>query len=586
MYREGFLEQNGGLNDDCRMCHECWLTISKGKISKFSPANGMWLGDVPDQLKGLTIPEQKLISLYRHNSCIIKLHSPWHLPNTAQPALKGNCITFPQDLSNIATSLPLSPNELSESIKIIFIGSSMPSRHHLRKILSVRRQRVFDALVWLKENNVLYSHVSLDKHIIAALPDDDVPDSIWETLDYVSDDGNARAEREGYTDDPLTTSQAMSEKTTSDFIPLNPSGVLDVDGATIAVEDVSTHMLRKLQIDPSNQPIDSSGNNTVSTILLKFMSHFHPKFQDDDLIHMMPRENAPTNEYHNPTLLLGLYPTLFPYGTGAFEDSSRPVKISFKKQIQYLLSYNDRRFEEHHSFIFIVFNMLQRREACLHARLMTSKPYFSKTADQIVSLNADDIKQVLNNFEKNKTGATSRNPQVNALLSQVKAVGGKVMGSAHSRSHLRNQIHGLIFNQGLPSIFLTINPADINSRVALYFAGVDLDLDAIIPNNLPSTYQRAEIIASHPVATAKFFHRLITTVLETMILGERVLGPVKAYFGTVESQGRGSLHLHMLIWLDHQYSPAQLRENIKDERFRNNLRDYLEDIISEDLDHL
>jgi hypothetical protein len=278
---------------------------------------------------------------------------------------------------------------------------------------------------------------------------------------------------------------------------------------------------------------------------------------------MIPRGSAPTNEYNNPTLLLGLYPTLFPYGTGAFEDASRPVKISFKKQIQYLLSYHDRRFEEHHSFIF-----------------------FSKTAEQIVSLNVDDINKVLNDFGKNKLSASNRNPQVSALLSQVKAVGGKVMGSIQSRSALRNQIHGLIFNQGLPSIFLTINPADINSRVALYFAGVDLDLDAIIPNNLPSTYQRAEIIASHPAATAKFFHRLVTTVLETMISGEKVLGPVKAYFGTVENQGRGSLHLHMLIWLDHNYTPAQLRENIKDERFRNNLRDYLEDIISEDLDHL
>ena len=75
----------------------------------------------------------------------------------------------------------------------------------------------------------------------------------------------------------------------------------------------------------------------------------------------------------------------------------------FKKQVQYLLSYNDRRFEEHHSFIFIVFNMLQRREACLHARLMTSKAFFSKTINDIVSLDAKDIKQVLSNFEENKT---------------------------------------------------------------------------------------------------------------------------------------------------------------------------------------
>ena len=96
--------------------------------------------------------------------------------------------------------------------------------------------------------------------------------------------------------------------------------------------------------------------------------------------------------------------------------------------------------------------------------------------------------------------------------------------------------------------------------MALYFAGVNLDLDAIIPSNLPTNYERVEIVASHSVATAKFFHRLITTVLETMIAGERVLGPVKAYFETVENQGRDSLHLHILIWLDHDYTPAQLRE--------------------------
>jgi hypothetical protein len=50
------------------------------------------------------------------------------------------------------------------------------------------------------------------------------------------------------------------------------------------------------------------------------------------------------------------------------------------------------------------------------------------------------------------------------------------------------------------------------------------------------TYKRAEIIASHPVATAKFFHLLIANILNTMIAGS-ILGSIKAYFGTVESQG-------------------------------------------------
>lgn len=59
---------------------------------------------------------------------------------------------------------------------------------------------------------------------------------------------------------------------------------------------------------------------------------------------------------------------------------------------------------------------------------------------------------------------------------------------------------------------------------------------------------------------AKYFHLLITNILNIMIIGG-VLGPIKAYFGTVESQGRGSLiHLHLLIWLDHDMRSGDLRE--------------------------
>ena len=62
-----------------------------------------------------------------------------------------------------------------------------------------------------------------------------------------------------------------------------------------------------------------------------------------------------------------------------------------------------------------------------------------------------------------------------------------------------------------------------------------------------------------------------------------MLGPIKAYFGTVENQGRGSLHLHILIWLDHDLTPSQLKESVRNEEFRKGLLDYLEDIVKQDL---
>jgi hypothetical protein len=289
----------------------------------------------------------------------------------------------------------------------------------------------------------------------------------------------------------------------------------------------------------------------------------------------------PAKDCYNSELFLGLFPTLFPYGYGAPYDPLRPTAVSLNQHTRYLLAYEDQRFEKHHSFMFVMFNVLQRRQACWNASLMASRPYFRGAATDLQALTTKEIEAALVSATKH-TFSSIANPRINMLMKQIRAVGGSVMGSAYSRTALRAQIHGLIFNQGLPSIFMTINPADIHSRIALYFAGIDLDLDRILPETIPSTYERAQIIAAHPVATARFFNVLISSILKC-IVEKGVLGPIKAYFGTVENQGRGSLHLHILMWLDHDLTPSQLRESVQNEEFRSGLLSYLEDIIKQDL---
>ena len=302
---------------------------------------------------------------------------------------------------------------------------------------------------------------------------------------------------------------------------------------------------------------------------------------DNEDIYIIPRSHMPVKDCYNTELFLGLFPTLFPYGTGAPYDSSRPIAISLNQHIRYLLAYDDQRFEKHHSFMFVMFNMMQRRQACWNASLMASRPYFRDTASDLQTLTSKEIEAALISATKH-TFSSITNPRIHMLMKQIRTVGGNVMGSAYSRTALRTQIHALIFNQGLPSIFMTINPADIHSRIALYFAGIDLDLDKILPEAIPSTYERAQIIAAHPVATARFFNVLISSILKCMV-ENGVLGPIKAYFGTVENQGRGSLHLHILMWLDHDLTPTRLKELTQNEEFRNGLLSYLEDIIKQDL---
>ncbi|CAF4393037.1 unnamed protein product [Rotaria sp. Silwood2] len=521
LYKSGLFQTN--RVQMCVLCQKCHTSLSKEHIPKFSAANNMWLGDIPTELQGLTIPEEKLILLY---------------PTTAQTALKGNCITFLQNVPNVVNSLPLTLADLCDTLKVIFIGARPPDRLHLKKVLTVRKKKIIQALQWLKKYNILYQNVNINLENIAQLPEDDVPECIMSTLEQKIGDEEAQSERTGYVPDPLLNPK---ECTTADVIPISNSGVLDVNGSSISSDEIANYFLHKLK---NNENKDQTVTENV---------------------YLIPHSSKPVNEYFNPKLLTGLYPALFCYGRGASEDQSRPIEIKFKEYICYLLSYNNRRFETNHSFISVVFNLLQRRDACFHAQLIATKPYFQANANEIHTLNSKDIEMALDNNSK-RTYNTGSNSALNKLLQHIKTVGGRVMGSAYSRTALRTRIHALIFNQGLPSIFLTLNPADTHSPVALYFAGVKLNLDNVQNEQLMDTYRRAEIIASHPVGTAKFFHLLIANILDTMIMGG-VLGPVKAYFGTVESQGRGSLHLHLLIWLDHDMKPADMKEKIQDATF-------------------
>jgi hypothetical protein len=202
----------------CTLCQKCHTSLSKEQIPKFSAANNMWLGDVPSELQGLTIPEEKLISLYRHNSCIIKLHSPFHSTTTAQAALKGNCITFLQNIPNIVNSLPLTLDDLCDTLKVIFVGARAPERIHLRKILTVRKKKIIQALQWLKKHNVLYRNVDINLGNIAQLPEDDIPECIMSTMEQKIGDEEIPSERVGYVPDPLSD---PTELTTSDAVPIN-----------------------------------------------------------------------------------------------------------------------------------------------------------------------------------------------------------------------------------------------------------------------------------------------------------------------------------------------------------------------------
>lgn len=102
---------------------------------------------------------------------------------------------------------------------------------------------------------------------------------------------------------------------------------------------------------------------------------------------------------------------------------------------------------------------------------------------------------------------------------------------------------------------MTINLADINSAILEIYNGNKIDISHILPVGLPEYSQRVRDVSKNPWAAAKYFDTIIQGFFKVLLRHGQsnkrgILGKVKDYYGTVETQGRGSLHLHLLIWVD------------------------------------
>lgn len=86
------------------------------------------------------------------------------------------------------------------------------------------------------------------------------------------------------------------------------------------------------------------------------------------------------------------------------------------------------------------------------------------------------------------------------------------------------------------------------------------------------------------VAVATFFYETCRGIFNHLLRAESsnggLFGPVPAYFGTVETNGRGMLHLHYLVWLKGMSSFSDLYRKIVDEDgFKTRLLSFLYQII-------
>ncbi|KAG1851161.1 hypothetical protein F4604DRAFT_1592551 [Suillus subluteus] len=329
-----------------------------------------------------------------------------HIPH-AQRGLKGNVIVFPQRPSKVLEMLPPLVEDVITPICVLFVGSCPPTMdwmHKHGKPLIVCREKIRSVLEWLCEHNKLYRDVTINHESLDMMSDENILPVHIETL-------------------PAETEQAQDTLT------------LRYDSSNTYHENLPSDEEELPSTDIFQHVVVTDVDGSAPAHELHAAALHHVKEKSGGFI-QVPHGSSPMNEYINPELLLKIYPTLFPYGLGGFEHPRRTHALSFKHQVKHLFNLADRCFQEHYSFLFVVFNILQCRTSLLHTSLKVKCTSFGMVLDSFASVSSAAVHVVAERVGKgdHSTTYTPEEQKVHRLLQEVNGVTAHVPGSSSARA--------------------------------------------------------------------------------------------------------------------------------------------------------
>ena len=521
-----------------RICDSCRQHVRKGKVPRHALASGLWLGAV---LSCLTYVERLLIACVRVNSSFIRVAS------SGLRKMASHVIVFESPVPKLYQCLPPPVEDLDEVLAILFTGPCKPTeKEFVCTPLLIRRKNVADALEWLKLNHSDYSDLDISYEKLNQYPEHAPPVSI-------------------HYHHSLTN---KVEEGTSTFDRALDDGVEDGDCPFVV------HGLTGDQL------------TTKSASALKGLALRHWNNRGAALA--ISHDASPQSIYNNPNLYPQIFPWLFPYGFGGISST----KLSDKLHTRHLLMYHDKCFQRDVCFPFVAFSHQQIKSSTTGGFSLAETRKFDNIANQLLNIDQDVLENIAKRMFDGEVvkPSTDEESECFQLIRDLDHIDGRVSGSITSKKYMRSEIWSMIVYMGAPMWYITLSPADNKHPICLYFADNKEKLDVTLTRPADERYH---LIARNPIAGARFFHFMIEMFIRHVLgVGTDhcgLYGETSSYYGTIEQQGRLTLHLHMLLWIRGCHTPDETRSKIlnPDSDFRQRLIEYLEsahagDFLSKD----
>jgi hypothetical protein len=262
------------------------------------------------------------------------------------------------------------------------------------------------------------------------------------------------------------------------------------------------------------------------------------------------------------------FPTLFPFGKGGprqAEENTSGIAIEAEARIRNLLSSRNMTLEKwakillqrhggfgtHHIFSFLVFNMRVRSRNRQVSMSSMKRKNFPEMERIVQSLSTERLQTAKAELEA--TGKTT-DQGVNRVLASLSIYGNRQLMSRESRLSMRRKIKSGLIRDGITGIWNTLNPNDITNPVKLRLAAYRMqepaEAEAFL-TSLDQAHKRTRLSISDPVSSVIFFYREFFLFLKHYVkIGkDSVFGRISQYFFAVETNERGALHVHGVLWL-------------------------------------
>ena len=280
------------------ICKPCNYKLQCNQLPSRALANYRWVGELPQALKELTWLEEKLLARKHLVGSIIRLEE-----RQGYLGLKGHMILVPQNTTELVNILPRSVSSLPDMIRVIWTGKGPRKHDDLRGNFTINKKRVYDALVWLIENNEDYKNVDIDRAEFPKWPPVFVADNLLVSMGRVSDVSSEGTTRSGAAADDPDSSEIDGD------LPVTTSGIVDVDNSLEPNEIAKLDALKSLS---ENAAINVVPGNTIK------------------------------NHTDDPSYFTSAFPTLFPYGVGKHNDDRRMVPLPLSDWVHLLLRNSSR----------------------------------------------------------------------------------------------------------------------------------------------------------------------------------------------------------------------------------------------------